>query len=271
MRQIGALAVGIWYACVLLVFLTLGTQYLSINQKPDHYVLLSMSRLLGVSIAAGLAAFASKRYPMLISICTATFVAILLFGASYASVNIGGADPLLPPLLLGLRPSVIIWSLVSGMLMILIATAIGLSVRQSEAALEPGILGIRGVHWLWLWVPMALWALQIPDCLYLMWLEFALGWHWVFHPSLWFDWRYILYCMFGMGLTALPINFLLTGIAQALESLIDEDETSKAWKFIRYGIGMAIILSGVLITSAYWILWHLPIISGPEGPWWIIR
>lgn len=277
MRQIGALALGIWYSFVLSFFLASSAKQLSsgyhFSNSPgsENYVLLGVAWCLGVAIAAGLAACASKSHPTLISTCTAAFVAVPLFGFSYAAVKIGGADPLLPPLLFGWQPSVVLWGVVFGLLMIFIAAIVGASVRESEAVLEPGILGIRGVHWLWLWVPMAFWALQIPDCLYLIWLEFAVGWHWVFHPSLWFNWRYLLFGFFGIGFTALPINFLLTGIAQALGSLADDEEASTAWKFIKSGVGTAIILSGVLIYFAYWILWHLPIISGPEGPWWIIH
>lgn len=162
MRQIGALALGVWYSFVLSFFLAFSANQLSSgyhfssSANTGHYVLLGIAWCLGVTVAAGLAACASKSHPALISPCTAAFVAISLFGFSYAAVNTGEADPLLPPLLFGWQPTVVMWAIVFGLLMIFASAIVGLSVRELETVLEPGILGIRGVHWLWLWVPMAL-------------------------------------------------------------------------------------------------------------------
>jgi len=80
-------------------------------------------------------------------------------------------------------------------------------------------LGIHWGHWYWLWLPISLWAGAIPGVLYLLWLFLATGWHWLFHPSLWFAWHWWLYSIFGAFFIVLPYSLLTTGIEEALKVL----------------------------------------------------
>jgi len=137
------------------------------------------------------------------------------------------------------------------------------------------LFNIWWVHWLWLWIPIQYLALDIFRFGYTIWLDFALGWHFAFHPSLWFQWQWWLYGLFGIGISWMPIGILLLGYFKAFEVLAEGwrrglGKLQVVWRFLVFWL-LVPVGANIINVFVLWIFSNLPIILPQSGrPWWII-
>lgn len=287
MRSVGAVLFGIWYSLVLSSGFSDAIRILSSESDTSafgkHYLLTAATWFIGVGLAALLAGLASRTHPLAVSILSST-PAPLLYAWVFLSVGANWLDYQLEPLIFGWSPNAVGFAFVVCVLTLAVGTSAGLMARtmldkedDDESASDPsgGFLGIRWGHWLWLWIPIWSWSYLMGLALYVGWLALATGWHWAFHPSLWFNWKWLLFGTFGIGFTVLPITLLGEGIGNALETMeirntLTLSRWGKIFRFLGYGYGMAVFGTMLSLQLAFWILSHLPLVAGKELPWWIL-
>lgn len=138
------------------------------------------------------------------------------------------------------------------------------------------LLGIWWGHWLWLWLPFQFFTTELVLPLYLMWLEFALGWHFAVHPSLWFRPSWWLYLTFGAGIAWIPVALVIWGYAKAYEVVaFGRDQHGfrwwqSVWRFLAWWAGAPLVARLVSMGLVWWLS-HLPVkIAKSHMPWWII-
>src|SRR5712691_11513431 len=221
MRQVGAFLLGFWYSLSIASSLGEAIKSLADDKSQgfgEHYILVGIAWLIGIGLAAYIAGVASSKYPLTLSILTVLplpilySVVLLVYGGEGLSYR-------LPPLMFGWSPTAIGFVFIFSLILLGTGYFVGISARttliegrndsedeQLYDSQSKTILGIRWGHWYWLWFPISLWAYAIPGVLYLLWLWLATGWHWLFHPSLWFDWHWWLYSLFGGFFIALPYS-----------------------------------------------------------------
>jgi hypothetical protein len=284
MRQIRALFLGLWYAVSLAPSLVAGLKLLSGDYSRgglgQHYVFAALLWACGVGMSSYFAGLKSLRYPVFIG-CVSAFLPPLVF-----SIVVFGSGETLTmerdtePLLFGFSPTANEILLGVSVLVILAGLAGGIAAfstlrEQSEYPSNNELtLGVRNRHWLWLWFPMSTWACALPSALYLFWLLIASGWHWVLHPSIWFNLRWWLFFSLGAVTTYLPYSLLTTGISQAWGALADarsegKSAVSTALSFIGWGYGCAFVALWASVLAGEWVFSKLPIVSDGK-PWWIL-
>jgi hypothetical protein len=266
MRHFGAAFMGVWYSLVLASSLVVGVKSLSneISGGPgSHYVILGIAWLAAVGFAAFLAGETSRTYPL--ALCFSAALPVLALYFFYWEEGAGSYR--LPAPVFGWGPTVATYT--RGLLLLGIgASFVGGLAAQSELqrgrAEENQILEVPRGHWLWLWIPISSWAGAIPGALFLLWLTVAAEWHWIFHPSLWFNWRWWLFLQVGgIIFTGLPYILLSTGLSEAWDILSSGrqrgiSKTAIAFRFIAWGYGCAVVGCWLSMFIGFWIFSHLP-------------
>lgn len=286
-RQIGAIVMGVWYSLIISSGFSEAIRNLSnessVSGFGEHYVLIAVTWLAGVFIAATLAGLASRTHPIAVSMLTSAPLPAL-YTILLLTLGGRGLDYELAPLVFGWRPNALGFIFILCILTLAIGFLAGKVAYELAAQEELSngtnqsrfVLGIRWGHWLWLWIPVWSWAGISAVCLYLAWLALAMGWHWVLHPSLWFIWRWILYGFFGLSFTILPFGLLIEGIENSLATLSSDTQLAiskgrVALRFVGYGFGMAVLGAILSMQVAFWILSKLPIVSEGGKPWWVLH
>ena len=281
MRQLGAIILGLWYACSLVGSLSQGIKMLAGRDSPPHYALEGLFWTLGVGVSSYFAGLYSRKHPVLIGVIAAFLGPTILFVLLIAV----GDGPILryrmDPLAFGWAPTVgAYFSTLS--LAAVVAGAIGGFGASEELAgnsvkYDTGnsvTLGVRNGHWWWLWFPMSSWACAMPSAIYLLWLLVVSGVYWAWHPSLWFNWRWALFFSLGTLTTYLPYVFLSTGITESWDVLArGRDRGLSKWRIAlrflgwSYGCGFCAVWISVFIGE--WVLSKLPLVSETK-PWWVL-
>lgn len=281
-QQIRALFLGLWYASALATSVVGGLKLLADDHLPGlgtHYVFAGILWAAGVGLSSYFAGVRSQKYPVIIGTLSALLPPLL-----FAIVLFPRREDLeftypMEPLPFGWTPGPFAAFIGLSVIVIIAGTIGGLQARsflrsgESETD-EQLTLGIKRRHWLWLWIPMSTWACALPSAVYLIWLVLALGWHWIAHPSIWFNWRWLLFFSFGVMTTYLPYAFLSTGITEALAVVSQHHDPRPSAKqaltrFIGWGYGCAFLGVWISVLVAEWVLSKLPIVSDGK-PWWIL-
>jgi hypothetical protein len=283
MRQIGATFLGLWYALTLSTSLVGGLKLLSGEHSQglgQHYVLAGLLWACGVGIASYFAGLRSQKYPVLVAVLCALLPPLLFTVLLLSSGGGLELDYIAEPFAFGWTPSA---NFVFGSLSVLVLMAglagglqarVELQSASGEYASDDELtLGVKKSHWWWLWFPMSSWACALPSAVYLCWLLLASGWHWIFHPSIWFNWRWWLFFSLGSFTTYLPYTLLTAGIGGAWDALArGRSEGASAvrvsLRFMGWGYGCAFIALWISVLAGEWVFSKLPIISERQ-PWWI--
>jgi hypothetical protein len=268
-----ATVIGAFYCAVLASSLTWGVKSMSPRDAPDtHYVLNSLAWLTGTILGGYLAAILSRSARTavaVISIIPASLVWILVISES---------DSVLPAIL-GWEPPAYIFGTVLLVLSIIGGVLAG-SAADSAISRIPDresytdiARNVNHPHWWWLWIPISVWAGLVPGIGYLLWLAIATGWHWIFHPSLWFSVRWFFFLSIGITFTYLPYTAFATGVQIGLSILAHAKPRGQrihiALHFLLWGIGCAVGATLALSFVGFWILEKLPIAS-EKAPWWMV-
>ena len=279
MGQVRSVFLGLWYASALATSLVAGLKLLARDDSPglgDHYVFAGLLWACGVGISSYFAGLRSRKYPVLVGVLSALLPPLLFVILFLPRGGTLEFDYRPEPLAFGWTPTAVtVFFALS--LMVIIAGAIGGLAARSElveyATNKELTLGVRRRHWLWLWLPMSSWACAMPSAVYLCWLLLASMWHWALHPSIWFNWRWLLFFSIGAVTTYLPYTLLTTGIEGAWQALAHGREKGQsalrvALLFIGYGYGIAFFAVWTSVLLAQWALSKLPIVSDGR-PWWV--
>jgi len=179
------------------------------------------------------------------------------------------------PLVFGWRPNplgyICLLAVLSPFLGYLGGRAAELSVEDTSSDQSP-LCRVLAIHWLWLWFPLSSWAFIFPSMVYLFWLALAAMLHWMFHPSLWFNWRWDVFLSWGVLFTYFPLALWWAGVTKACAVLGDGEENGLgrlqvALRFLGWGYGAAMFGSSAMSFIAFWALDKLPIASAHK-PWW---
>ena len=283
MSQIRSVFLGLWYASTLATSLVAGLKLLARDHSPGlgvHYVLAGFLWACGVGLSSYFAGLRSQRYPVLVGVVSALLPPLLWALLLFPGTGDLQVDYVIEPLAFGWTPSVGALFFALSVIVVLAGMIGGLQARfelhrtsVEYTTDEQLTLGVRRGHWLWLWFPMSTWACAMPSAVYLVWLLLASGWHWVLHPSIWFNWRWWLFFSIGAVTTYLPYTLLTTGIGEAWEALARGRENGQsairvAMRFIGWGYGCAFCALWISVLVAEWVLSKLPIVSDGK-PWWV--
>ena len=269
-----ASVIGGLYSIILAGSLVWGVKILSPPEAPDtHYLLNSIAWIAGIGIAARLAALLSRTFRTAVGVIAAIPASLVWIALIMQS------DSKLPALAFGWEPSafafgtvLLVLSLVAGIVGGASAEAITFE-DSAENTMTYYIGQIRPRHWWWLWFAISSWLGMLPTVAYLLLLTLATGWHWMVHPSLWFNWRWFLFFSFGAMFTYLPYAALATGVQEALAVLAEGKKrhlrpVQVGLRFLGWGYGYAMLGSIALSFVGFWILSKLPVAS-ESTPWWV--
>jgi len=218
-----------------------------------------------------------------IAVCLARSSAVLVGGISSLLMSglllslllLGAGEGESDVSIWGFRPSpsqflvaIAALTLMSGLL----GTVGGKAMRDDESLAGP-ILGIRGGHWFWLWLPVYAWVAILPTGIYYLWLEIISSGYVLIHPSLWFDeaWTEGWTITFGIaGFAALMYGVQISIFNVSAVCSFEVRTRKRVLQFLLGTLILAGPVANILFRIAIHSLKHLP--DGiTTNPWWILR
>ncbi len=291
MRQIGALIIGVWYSLVLalcfdglITELTVEKEY---GAYGAHYVVRTILWLVAIYLGGLLAGLVSKKYCRWMSFFSTLPAAalVIFFIFDHASEFL---QYQLLPRVFGWQPTYLGGSLVFFIFSSLMAVLAGANARHilneeedekkmggipTSATDELRIFGVRWIHYVWLWIPIACWASLAVITLFVVNVDLNLGWFWAQHPGLYSNWRWWVYGILAIIVTCLPFGFLKVGMRRSWIPLIADRGLGMApvlLRFLAYGVGLAIVASLIVNSLALYEFAQLPVAGPMPHPWWML-
>jgi hypothetical protein len=266
-----AVVMALWYGLVAGGAMSKGFAYLYENSKNDYPLAQNSMWIVGIGIGVALAACLARNslwtvgaVSSSIMFCLLLSLLLLIPSDQPGQVSVLGFTPSASNFMIGVG----ILTLFSGLL----GTSLGIAMRADETWAGT-ILGIRGRHWFWLWLPLYAWVAIFPTAIYYVWLEVISTGYVLIHPSLWFDeaWTDGWTITFGFAGFAAVIY----GIGLSLDSVSSTRSTNvrTRTRVLRFILGTLVMVgpvANILFRIAIHSLKHLP--DGiTANPWWVLR
>jgi hypothetical protein len=271
LNPIAAVFVAMWYSLTAAGAMSSGFHFLYEHSPNDYFLAQNLMWTVGISIGIAVAVCLARSSAVLVGgisslLMSGLLISLLLLGAGEgeSDVSIWGFRPSPSQFLVAIAAL----TLLSGLL----GTVGGKAMRDDESLAGP-ILGIRGGHWFWLWLPAYAWVAILPTGIYYLWLEIISSGYVLIHPSLWFDeaWTEGWTLTFGIAGFAALMYGVQISIFNVSAACSSEVRTRK--RVLQFLLGTLILagpVANILFRIAIHSLKHLP--DGiTTNPWWILR
>jgi hypothetical protein len=271
LNPIAAVLVAMWYSLTAAGAMSSGFHFLYEHSPNDYFLAQNLMWTVGIGIGIAVAVCLARSSAVLVGGISSLLMAGLLLSLLLLGAGEGESDVSI----WGFRPSptqflvaIAALTLLSGLL----GTVAGKAMRDDESLAGP-ILGIRGGHWFWLWLPIYAWVAILPTGIYYLWLEIISSGYVVIHPSLWFDeaWTEGWTITFGIAGFAALMYGVQISIFNVSAACSSEVRTRK--RVLQFLLGTLILagpVANILFRIAIHSLKHLP--DGiTTNPWWILR
>lgn len=290
MRQLGALVIGIWYTLVFAYCFDSVVTQLTVTSENGaygaHYVVRAVVILVAVYLGGLFAGLVSKKYARYMSFfSTLPVVALAIFFIFDHSAEFVRYQLL--PTVFGWRPTAGGGALVFFIFSTLMAMLAGANARhilneeedeKKLGGIPPSptdtlrIMGVRWIHYVWLWAPIACWCSLWLISLYIITIDLNLGWFWAQHPGLYSDWRWWVYGIVVIMVTCTPFAFLKIGMNKSWVALVADRGLGLApvlVRFLGYGVALAIVASVIVDSLVLYGFAKLPAAGTIPHPWWM--
>jgi hypothetical protein len=271
LNPIAAVLVAMWYSLTAAGAMSSGFHFLYEHSPNDYFLAQNLMWTVGIVVGSVIAVCLARSSAVLVGgisslLMSGLLLSLLLLGAGEGESDVS---------IWGFRPSptqflvvIAALTLLSGLL----GTVGGKAMRDDESLAGP-ILGIRGGHWFWLWLPVYAWVAILPTGIYYLWLEIISSGYVLIHPSLWFDeaWTEGWTITFGIAGFAALMYGVQISIFNVSAACSSEVRTRK--RVLQFLLGTLILagpVANILFRIAIHSLKHLP--DGiTTNPWWILR
>jgi len=271
LNPIAAVLVATWYSLTAAGAMSSGFHFLYEHSPNDYFLAQNLMWTVGIGVGIAIAVCLARSSAVLVGgisslLMSGLLLSLLLLGAGEgeSDVSIWGFRQSPTQFLMAIAAL----TLLSGLL----GTVGGKAMRDDESLAGP-ILGIRGGHWFWLWLPVYAWVAILPTGIYYLWLEIISSGYVLIHPSLWFDeaWTEGWTITFGIAGFAALMYGVQISIFNVSAARSSEVRTRK--RVLHFLLGTLILagpVANILFRIAIHSLKHLP--DGiTANPWWILR